>query len=96
MLDKIYRYDILSIGGDLMAIIMSKELLIRIPEPLYHRVKKVCAQEYKSVSAFVRELLKERVDEILSFEDLEDIRLARKEFRSGKSIAWRTVKRDQV
>ena len=79
-----------------MAVIMSKELLIRIPEPLYHRVKKVCAQEYKSVSAFVRELLKERVDEVLSAEDWDDIRAARKDFKTGKSVSWRSVKRDQV
>ena len=77
-----------------MAIIMSKELLIRIPEPLYHRVKEVCAQEYKSMSAFVRELLKERVEETLSAEDFDDIRAARKEFKTGKSVSWRAVKRD--
>jgi len=72
---------------------MSKELLIRIPEPLYRRVKKVCADEYKSVSAFVRELLKERLDESLSCEDLEDIHAARKEFKAGKSVSWRSIKR---
>ncbi len=76
-----------------MAITMSKELLIRIPEPLYRRVKKVCAEEYKSMSAFVRDLLKERVDEILSSEDWEDIHGARKEFKAGKSVSWRSVKR---
>ncbi len=76
-----------------MAIIMSKELLIRIPEPLYRRVKKVCAEEYKSMSAFVRELLKERVDEALSPEDREDISAARKDFKAGKSVPWRAIKR---
>ena len=76
-----------------MAITMSKELLIRIPEPLYRRVKKVCADEYKSISAFVRELLKERVDEALSSEDWEDVNTARKEFKTGKSVSWRSIKR---
>ena len=76
-----------------MSITMSKELLIRIPEPLYRRVKKVCADEYKSMSAFVRELLKERVDEALSCEDWEDINAARKEFKTGKSVSWRSIKR---
>ena len=76
-----------------MAITMSKELLVRIPEPLYRRVKKVCADEYKSMSAFVRELLKERVDEILSCEDWDDINTARKEFKTGKSVSWRSIKR---
>jgi predicted DNA-binding protein len=65
-----------------MAITMSKELLIRIPAPLYRRVKKVCANEYKSMSAFVRELLKERVDEALSLKDWDDIRAARNEFKT--------------
>ena len=79
-----------------MAIIMSKELLIRIPEPLYRRVKKVCADEYKSMSAFVRELLKERVDETLSSEDWDDISAARKEFKTGKSVSWRSIKRGKI
>ena len=76
-----------------MAVTMSKELLIRIPEPLYRSVKKLCAQEYKSMSAFVRELLKERLDETLSSEDWDDVQNARKEFKSGKSVAWRSIKR---
>ncbi|MBF0510720.1 MAG: ribbon-helix-helix protein, CopG family [Candidatus Omnitrophica bacterium] len=79
-----------------MSIIMSKELLIRIPEPLYRRVKKVCADEYKSMSAFVRELLKERVDEVLSSEDWDDINIARKEFKTKKSVSWRSIKRGKV
>jgi Arc/MetJ-type ribon-helix-helix transcriptional regulator len=77
-----------------MAIIMSKELLIRLPEPLYRRVKQVCAHEYKSMSAFVRELLKERIDETMSSEDWEDIRAARKDFKAGKSVSWRSIKRE--
>ncbi len=76
-----------------MAVTMSKELLIRVPEPLYRRIKEVCAHEYKSMSAFIRDIIKERVDEILSSEDLGDIRAARKDFKSGKSVAWRSVKR---
>ena len=79
-----------------MAITMSKGLLIRIPESLYRRVKKVCADEYKSMSAFIRELLKERLDESLSSEDWNDVRSARKEFKSGKSVSWRSIRRDQV
>ena len=76
-----------------MAITMSKELLIRIPEPLYRRIKKVCAEEYKSMSAFVRELLKERLDDTLSPEDLDDIQAARNELKAGKTTAWRSIKR---
>jgi predicted DNA-binding protein len=77
----------------IMAVTMSKELLIRIPEALYLRVKAASASEYKSMSAFIRELLKERVDETLSSEDWDDIRAARKEFKQGKSASWRSIKR---
>jgi len=76
-----------------MVITMSKELLIRIPMPLYRRAKEVCAQEYKSMSVFIRELIKERLDDILSSEDLSDIRVARKDFKNGKSVAWRFIRR---
>ena len=77
-----------------MSTAMSKELLIRIPEPLYRQVKEVCAHEYKSMSAFIRELLKEKLDDMLSNDDWDDIRAARKEFKTGKSVAWRSIKRD--
>ena len=76
-----------------MANVMSKELLIRLPEPLYQRLKKMCASEYKSMAAFVRELLKERMEESLSMEDLKDIQSARSEFKEGKTVSWRSVKR---
>lgn len=76
-----------------MAITMSKELLIRIPEPLYRQTKEVCAHEYKSMSAFIREILKEKMDDMLSDEDWDDIRAARKDFKTGKSVAWRSIKR---
>ena len=76
-----------------MSISMSKELLIRIPEPLYRRLKKVCADEYKSMSAFVRDLLKEKIDEMLTSEDAQDIHAARTEFKAGKSTSWRSIKR---
>ena len=76
-----------------MAITMSKELLIRIPEPLYRRLKEVCAHEYKSMSAFVRELLKESIDETLSSKDWDDVRAARKNLKTGKSVAWRANRR---
>ena len=76
-----------------MANIMSKELLIRLPEPLYQRLKKMCASEYKSMSAFIRELLNERNEETLSFEELKNIQNARIEFKEGKTVSWRSIKR---
>ncbi len=76
-----------------MAITMSKELLIRIPASLYHHVKEVSAHEYKSASAFIRELIREHLEEAVSLKDWEDIQIARKEFKAGKSQAWRSIKR---
>lgn len=76
-----------------MSITMSKELLIRIPEPLYERVKAASGREYKSMSAFVRDALKERLDEMLTDEDLADVQAARKELQKGKTVSWRSVKR---
>ena len=72
-----------------MAIAMSKNLLVRLPESLYQRLKKVCASEYKSMSAFIRDLLKERFEETLSAEDIKDIDMARHELKSGKAVSWR-------
>ena len=37
--------------------------------------------------------LKERLDEKMSLEDLNDILAARKDFKTGKSVPWRSVKR---
>ena len=33
------------------------------------------------------------MDETLSSEDLDDISAARKEFKAGKTVSWRSVKR---
>jgi hypothetical protein len=35
----------------------------------------------------------ERVDEMLSQEDWDDIHHSRKEFKAGKTVAWRSIKR---
>ena len=64
-----------------------------IPKNIHGHVKKICVDKFKTVPAFVHELLKERVDEMLSCEDWDDIHAARKEFKTGKSIAWRSIKR---
>lgn len=75
-----------------MAIIMNKEMLIRVPEPLYKRLKEASANEYKSMSAFVRDAVKEKLDESLSVKDWEDIQMAREELKEGKSTSWRSIK----
>ncbi len=79
-----------------MAIVMNKDLLIRVPEPLYQQAKKVCRREYKSLSALVRELLLERIQERLSPQENVMLAKSRKEFKEGKGVSWRTVKRGHV
>jgi predicted DNA-binding protein len=72
---------------------MNKELLIRLPSSLYTRVKAACDAEYKSISALVRELLLEKLDDSLTSEELAAIDKSRKQHLSGKSVNWRKVKR---
>ncbi|MDP2922571.1 MAG: hypothetical protein Q8O30_02465 [Candidatus Omnitrophota bacterium] len=76
-----------------MSITMDKELLIRMPAPLYNRVKRLCAKQYKSLSAFVRELLLERLDDSLTAKEMEEIAEGEKQYLKGKGVNWRAVKR---
>ena len=76
-----------------MALTMDKELLIRLPKPLYDRIKLACGIEYKSISAFVRELLLERLDDSFSAQEISEIEKGRAAFTKGKGVNWRKVKR---
>jgi predicted DNA-binding protein len=76
-----------------MSATVLKGLSIRISRPLYRRVKKASAYEDKSIAAFIRDLLKDRVDETPSREDWSDVHDARRELKSGKSVPWRSVRR---
>ncbi|MFH1776513.1 MAG: ribbon-helix-helix protein, CopG family [Candidatus Omnitrophota bacterium] len=76
-----------------MAITMNKELLIRLPASLYEKIKCLCDREYKSISALVRELLLEKVDETLTSEEIAHIEKESKLFYKGKGANWRKVKR---
>lgn len=76
-----------------MGLTMNKELLIRVPISLYERAKLLCEREYKSLSALVRELLLERLDDTLMKSEMSSIKKARRAFRAGKGTNWRNVKR---
>ena len=76
-----------------MSITMNKELLIRVPVSLYQRAKLLCEREYKSISALVRELLLERLDDALMKSEMTSIKKARRAFHAGKGADWRKVKR---
>ncbi len=76
-----------------MSLTMNKELLIRVPISLYQRAKLLCEREYKSISALVRELLLEKLDDALMRSETTSIKKARRAFRAGKGTDWRNVKR---
>lgn len=76
-----------------MSITMDKELLIRIPSSLYVRVKKLSNREYKSISALIRELLLERIEESLTEQELRLVEKESHDFHKGEGTNWRQVKR---
>jgi len=76
-----------------MSLIMNKELLIRVPLSLYQRAKLLCEREYKSISALVRELLLEKLDDTLTRSETTSIEKARRAFSASKGTNWRNVKR---
>ena len=76
-----------------MSVIMNKELLIRMPAVLYKRTKKLCEKEYKSMSALIRELVMERLDETLSSSEARIVEKESKAFSEGKGKDLRKVKR---
>lgn len=72
---------------------MDKQFLIRVPSPLYKRVQEVCAREYKSMSALVRELLIERLEDSFTEEEQRIIGESRNNVRKGNVVNWRDVHR---
>ena len=76
-----------------MSISMNKELLIRVPESLYLKIKKISGQEYKSMSALIRDLLFEKINDSLSSKELAMLEKSRQELKEGKGVSWRKVKR---
>lgn len=79
-----------------MAITMDKELLIRLPSSLYQKVKTTCEQEYKSISSFVRDLLREEIEESLTEKELKILEQESADFHKGKGVEWRKVKRGSL
>lgn len=72
---------------------MNKKILIRIPAELYNETKRFCARNYKSVSALLRELLIEELNDELTPEEIDIVKTQSRLFRKGKGVNWRKVKR---
>jgi hypothetical protein len=76
-----------------MAVMMNKELLIRMPSSLYKETLKLCKKRYISISSFIRELLIERLESSLTAEEEKIVAAGERQYLKGKGINWRRVKR---
>ena len=76
-----------------MSVTMNKELLVRLPISLYTKIKRLCEMEYRPMSALIRELLVEKLEDSFSKEELKAMEDAGDDFRKGKGVSWRKMKR---
>jgi hypothetical protein len=72
---------------------MDKQLLIRMPFPLYTQTLKLCKKRYMSISSFIRGLLIEQVEGALSPREARIVVQGEKQYLKGKGTDWRKVKR---
>jgi hypothetical protein len=76
-----------------MAMIMNKELLIRMPTSLYEETVKLCRKRYISISSFIRELLIEQIESSLTPEEEKIVVQGERQYLKKKGVNWRKVKR---
>ncbi len=73
--------------------VMNKRILVSLPEQIYQELKKLAKSEYKSISGLIRESVLDRLDEKFSKGEWDLIEKGRNEFRQGRGVNWRSVKR---
>lgn len=76
-----------------MSVTMNKELLIRMPVSLYNQASKLCKARYKSLSAFVRDLIIEQLENTLTPEEERIVGLGERQYYKGQGTNWRKVRR---
>ncbi len=76
-----------------MGTVLRKDIVVRLPMPLYQEAKKICDGEYKTFTGFVRELILEKVGDRLTPHEMADGIRASQEFKVGRGVAWRKIKR---
>lgn len=76
-----------------MSVTMNKELLIRMPESLYKQASKLCKARYKSLSAFIRDLIIDQVENSLTPEEERMAGLGERQYSKGRGVNWRKVRR---
>ncbi len=76
-----------------MTVALRKDIVVRLPMPLYQKAKKICDGEYKTFAGFIRELIVEKVGDRLTPHEIEEGLKASRDFKAGKGVTWRKVKR---
>ena len=76
-----------------MGLALRKDIVVRLPMPLYHEAKKISDGEYKTFTGFIRELILEKVGDRLTSHEIAEGMKASQDFRAGKGVAWRKIKR---
>ncbi len=71
----------------------TKRIIVSFPVSLYEDVREAAKRKFQSVTNYIRQSMLEKVGEEFSADELEQIDRGRKEFRSGRGTAWKSVKR---
>ena len=74
---------------------MDKRILVSMPQKMFDEIHEVSEQEYMSVSAYIRQSVKEKLEDEFSLHEEELIEKGRKQYRQGKGTSWRSIKRDE-
>ena len=73
--------------------IMTRRILVNLPGKVYEDIKRLAKAEYKSISAIIRESVIDRLEDKFSKSEMDLIEKGRSEYRQGKGVHWRAVKR---
>ena len=74
--------------------VMTKRILINLPGKLYEDLKCLAKAQYKSISGVIRESIMTTLQNEFSKSEMDLIEKGRSEYRRGKGVHWRSVKRD--
>lgn len=73
--------------------VMTRRILVNLPEKMYRDLMRIAKAQYKSVSGIIRESIFEKLNDEFSDRDKALIDRGRSEYRLGKGVNWRSVKR---
>ena len=76
-----------------MSIAIKKDIIIRLPMPLYQKAKKISDGEFKTFAGFIRDLIVEKIGDRLTQQEIEEATKSSSEFKAGKGTSWRKIKR---